>query len=67
MGDDAADGQWYWCLRHNRAESTDRCGSELLMGPYATREAAEAYAETAKAREDSWKADDEAWTGEPQD
>jgi hypothetical protein len=61
MGDDAPAEQWYWCLRHSRAESTDRCGSELLMGPYPSREAAESYAETAKAREESWDAEDERW------
>jgi hypothetical protein len=63
MGDDAGAAQWYWCLRHHRAESEDRCGSDLLMGPYPTREAAERYAETAKDREEAWKAEDERWEG----
>lgn len=54
-------GQWYWCLRHNRAESTERCGAELRMGPYESAEAAAQYAEKAKARDDAWAEEDERW------
>lgn len=61
MADNGEAGPWYWCLRHNRAESTERCGAELRMGPYPTKEAAEQYAETAQAREDAWEAEDERW------
>jgi len=53
--------QWYWCLRHNRVESEDRCGAELRMGPYASPEAAAKYAETAQARDDAWAEDDDRW------
>ncbi|MPZ72196.1 MAG: hypothetical protein GEU74_03040 [Nitriliruptorales bacterium] len=63
MAEDSVPTKWYWCLRHNRAESVDRCGADLLMGPYESREAAERYAETAKAREDAWEAEDERWEG----
>lgn len=63
MAEDEASAKWYWCLRHNRAESADRCGSELLMGPYESRAAAEAFADTANAREDAWEAEDERWSG----
>lgn len=54
------DQEWYWCLRHARAESTQRCGAELRMGPYASEEAAK-FAEKAKSREDQWEAEDERW------
>ena len=67
MADDSAPEQWFYCLRHKRAESADRCGSELLMGPYPSRDAAEKYAETAQAREDAWEAEDERWAGESRD
>jgi hypothetical protein len=53
--------QWYWCLRHNRAESTDRCGAELLMGPYSSPEEAAQFAEKAKARNETWDEEDERW------
>lgn len=56
--------QWYWCLRHKRPEpAATACGAELRMGPYASQEAAQRYAETAQAREDAWAADDERWEG----
>jgi hypothetical protein len=53
--------QWYWCLRHSRPESADRCSSDLLMGPYESREAAERFADTAKERDEKWTAEDEQW------
>ena len=63
MTDDEAT-QWYWCLRHKRAETAGgACGAELRMGPYSSQAAAEAYAETAQAREDTWEAEDERWEG----
>ena len=58
---DEQPAQWYWCLRHSRPESTDRCKSDLLMGPYESREAAERYADTAKERDEAWAAEDEQW------
>lgn len=57
-----SDGQqWYWCLRHNKAESTDRCGAELRMGPYDSPEEAAKFADTARAREDKWAEEDDRW------
>jgi hypothetical protein len=55
--------RYYWCLRHRRVESEHPCGSDLRMGPYPTKEAAERYAETAQGREESWEAEDERWEG----
>lgn len=56
--------QWYWCMRHNRAEpSESACGAEMRMGPYPTREEAQRFAETARKREDAWEAEDERWEG----
>lgn len=59
----ASDEQFYWCLRHKRVESTERCGAELRMGPYATAAQAQAYAETAEGRNEAWDEDDERWAG----
>lgn len=63
MAADKESAKFYWCIRHQRVESEERCGSELLMGPYDSADAAQRYAETAKDREDSWKAEDERWEG----
>lgn len=54
-------GPWYWCLRHNRVESTNRCGAELRMGPYDSPEDAARYAEKAKERDDAWTEEDDRW------
>lgn len=56
-------GPFYWCLRHERVESTTRCGAEMRMGPYATAEEAEGFADKAKGRNEAWDADDERWAG----
>lgn len=61
MADEAP--QYYWCTRHSRVETEDRCRADVLMGPYPSAEAAANYAETAKGREDAWAADDERWEG----
>lgn len=61
MASNEENGQWYWCLRHNEAESTKRCGAEMRMGPYPTKEAAAQYAEKAKARDEAWEEEDERW------
>lgn len=56
--------QWYWCLRHRRAEpADDACPADLRMGPYPTRAAAQRYAEIAEARNEVWEAEDERWEG----
>lgn len=56
--------QWYWCLRHKRAElEGDACGAQLRMGPYPSQAAAERYAEIAESREETWEAEDERWEG----
>lgn len=53
--------QWYWCLRHERAESEDGCAASQRLGPYATREEAENYADRVKARNQRWDAEDKRW------
>ena len=56
-------GQWYWCLRHQRAESTQRCKADVLMGPYGSAQEAAQYSEKAAARNEAWDAEDERWEG----
>lgn len=57
------DTKWYWCLHHERVESTDRCAAALRMGPYASAAQARAYAEIAQTRNEAWEEDDERWHG----
>lgn len=55
-----AEGQWWWCLVHRRAEAEpDATGADRL-GPYATEEqAADALGRVA-SRNDEWD-NDPAW------
>jgi hypothetical protein len=56
--------QWYWCLRHRRAEPAGQaCGADLRMGPYPSEAAAQSFAETAQTRDEAWDAEDERWEG----
>lgn len=53
-------GEWYWCLRHQRAESyEDVCPASERMGPYATKEDAENWRQLADARRRRWEADED--------
>jgi hypothetical protein len=59
-------GSWWWCLRHQRAESdgsTD-CPPEDRMGPYESREAAEHWKERVESRNEKWDREDREWSGE---
>ncbi len=52
--------QWYWCLKHERAEpESERCRAVDRMGPYATRDEAEHWREKVEERNREWRADDE--------
>ena len=55
--------QWYWCMKHERAEPDKACAATQRLGPYATREEAESYAERVKSRNQRWDADDKRWSG----
>ncbi|HUG86215.1 MAG TPA: hypothetical protein VMM13_16745 [Euzebya sp.] len=55
---------WFWCQKHERVEAEgERCGALDRLGPYATREAAENWRETAAARNESWEEEDRRWVG----
>ena len=57
----ADDGQWWWCLTHERAEQGSDCALAERLGPYASEEAARSYAERAAARTEAWDREDEEW------
>jgi hypothetical protein len=55
------DTQWYWCLKHKRAEQGQSCPAEDRMGPYPTEEAARNWQQKADQRNRDWDEDDAAW------
>ena len=56
--------QWWWDLTHGRAvSSAERPRDIEALGPYPSREAAEAWEQTNKARNEMWDAEDERWEG----
>ena len=56
--------QWYWCLKHERAEEGAGCAADQRLGPYETKEAAESYADRVEARNERWEAEDRRWEGD---
>ena len=57
--------RWWWSMKHGRAVTDDERGPDLdVLGPYPTREAAEAWRETVDERNQEWQAEDERWDGD---
>jgi hypothetical protein len=57
--------QYFWCVKHGRVETNeDRCAGDNLLGPFATRAAAEGALATVKARNDAWDEEDKRWSGD---
>ena len=59
------EGQWYYCLKHGRAEEGPGCPGRNRMGPYATEEEAANALEHARERTEKWDAEDEEWREGP--
>jgi hypothetical protein len=57
--------QWWWDLARGRAVRDDERGPDRsVLGPYPSREAAEAWRESHEAREEEWEDEDERWEGD---
>ena len=55
---------WYWDLRRQRAvRASERGPADQVLGPYATREAAEHWRERVELRNEAWDEEDERWEG----
>ncbi len=55
---------WY-CLTHNKVEDEDDgCADRQRLGPYTTREEAQAALAKVQERNDEWD-DDPAWNEDP--
>ena len=64
----AASGNWYWCLRHDRAEEAAACAADDRLGPYESKAAAEHWRDRVEARNKKWDEEDRAWAGDdPED
>jgi hypothetical protein len=50
-------GEWFYCLKHKKAEEGPQCASKNRLGPYATREEAEHAIETVADRNVEWDTD----------
>ena len=60
--------QWWWDLSKGQAVRDDERGPDRdVLGPYPSREAAEAWRQSHEAREDEWEDEDERWEGEEPD
>ena len=55
--------QWYWCLRHRRAELAARCPAEDRLGPYGSEQAARGWRDRVERRNEAWEDQDERWHG----
>jgi purine nucleoside permease len=60
--ENAAGGTQYWYnVRTGQVEEGHFSSWTHLMGPYATREEAQAALDKARSRTEAWEADDEKW------
>ncbi len=65
MSDD--EPRWWWDMKKGRAVTDDERGpAQDVLGPYPSKQAAEAWRSTRDAREEEWKAEDERWEGDDQ-
>lgn len=61
-GDMSEAPQFFFNTRTGQVETLkDKSQSKDLLGPYPTREAAEAALETARARTEAWDDEDRRW------
>lgn len=57
LGD--AQGQWYYCFKHQKVETHDESAEMDRMGPYPTREAAANWRQQVAARNEAWDEEDD--------
>lgn len=53
----AAENEYYFCLKHRAVEPWDGCTSANRLGPYATRQEAQAALDRVAARNEAWDHD----------
>jgi hypothetical protein len=55
--------EWFYCLDHRAVEPETGCRDEVRLGPYRSREEAEAALEKVEERNQDWE-EDPAWNDE---
>ncbi|MBB4930776.1 hypothetical protein F4561_001596 [Lipingzhangella halophila] len=61
MGDQeqpSTENQWWYCLRHSRAEQGPGCPNKYRLGPYPDEAAAVEALRTVAERNEAWDQDD---------
>ncbi len=53
--------RFYWCVTHERVEPRKGCPSKDRLGPYKTKEEAEAAIDRVRKRNAEWDAEDNRW------
>jgi hypothetical protein len=56
-----AEGEWFWCMRHNTVEPREGCPERYRLGPYATRAEAERALQSVAEREQRLSEEDREW------
>ena len=56
LGD--AEGDWYYCFKHQKVEQRDECNEMDRMGPYRTAEEARNWREIVAQRNAEWDEDE---------
>jgi hypothetical protein len=54
---DGKPGEYYYCLKHQKAEEGPECPAKNRLGPYATRAEAERAIDTVADRNRAWDED----------
>lgn len=57
--DTPLDGEWWYCLRHNRVEHGPGCPNKERMGPYPDEATAASALAIAARRNEAWDEADE--------
>jgi hypothetical protein len=61
------EGEWFYCVRHNKVEEGPECRALDRLGPYETRAEAEHALEIARERNQSWENDPQWNDPKPED
>lgn len=54
----SAEDQWWYCLRHSRAEQGAGCPNKYRLGPYPDEESAVEALRTVAERNEAWDQDE---------
>jgi hypothetical protein len=65
MSNSGSATRYFWCLRHNRVETSgNACAERYRLGPYGTEAEAQHALDKVAERNAEWDAEDARWSGE---